>query len=80
MSGALTKTDIIPLVNAAWQRSFANVKQLVYDNHQDLKTGFRAIDFAAFQGHSHVVEKLLQCGAAAEVFSEEGNIDKICNI
>ena len=49
-------------------------QELTRNNFQDLKTGFRAIDFAAFQGHTKIVEKLLQYGANPEVLSIENEI------
>ena len=43
-------------------------------NAQDLRTGFRAIDFAAKQGHVEVTLRLLDLGATPETKDGEGQI------
>ena len=45
----------------------SNHGSFVKENIQDLKTGYRAIDFAAYHGQTDLVKRLLKYGAKAEV-------------
>ena len=46
----------------------------IENNDFDVKTGFRAIDFAAHMGHKEVVIRLLELGANVEVRSERDDM------